>query len=267
MLREWLTYLRAGCAPEARQLGYLHEAIAIRERHARHRGAWAPHLSRCRKFVLRAAEQSDGKDVCVILGSGLLLDVPLEELTAMFGKVVLVDIVHLPETRRRLKRHANVKLIEADVTGLVSVLADPAEMAKGAGLPTPSPPKGLLPGGADLVVSLNLLSQLPLNLVAAARGAGGWNETAIGRWVEAIQLSHWDLLNGLADTRCVITDESHTVRDLDGGVREETRMLALKELPAPTEQWTWDLAPFGEIDRQTRTEAMVSAWIDRSRKP
>jgi len=267
MLREWLTYLSARCAPEAKRLGYLHEAIAIRERHARHRNAWQSHLGRCRRFILRAAEQTQGKDDCVILGSGLLLDVPLKELTAMFEEIALVDIVHLPETRRQMKRHANVRLIEADVTGLVSGLADPTAIANGGALPSPSPPKGLLPGRADLVVSLNLLSQLPLSPVTAARDAGASDEGALGRWVETIQLSHWDWLNELADTRCVITDETQTVRDLDGGVCEETRMLTLNELPDPTEQWTWDLAPFGEIDHRTRTEATVSGWIDRSTTP
>ncbi len=267
MLREWLTYLSASCAPEAKRLGYLHEAIAIRERHARQRDAWEPHLGRCRKFILRAAEQSHGKDVCVVLGSGLLLDVPLKELTAMFEEVALVDIVHLPETRRRVKRHANVRLIEADVTGLVSALAEPAEVANCGALPSPSPPKDLLPRRADLVVSLNLLSQLPLSPVSAARDAGARDENALGRWVEAIQRSHWNWLKELADTRCVITDETHTIRVLDGGVCEETRMLALSGLPVPTEQWIWDLAPFGEIDHRTRTEAAVSGWIDRSPAP
>ena len=39
MLRDWITYLRTSCSKEARRLGYLHETIGIRERHARHREA------------------------------------------------------------------------------------------------------------------------------------------------------------------------------------------------------------------------------------
>jgi hypothetical protein len=46
MLSEALEFLLTPCLRFARQMGYLHEVIAIKARHARCRRAWAPHLER-----------------------------------------------------------------------------------------------------------------------------------------------------------------------------------------------------------------------------
>ena len=185
MIREWLTYLRTRSRPEAHQLGYVHEAIAIRERHARHRDAWEPHLRRSQEFILDAAEKCSDLDHCIVFGSGLLLDVPIEALAVKFTEVSLVDIVHLPEITRQVSQFDNVNLVESDVTGLISQCVNLSDSKRP---PSPSPPTGLFPKKADLVVSLNLLSQLPLNLVDTV------TDYHMEAWAKEIQQSHWQWL-------------------------------------------------------------------------
>lgn len=162
MLLEWLSYITTPCSKLARKLGYLHEAIAIRERHSRQKKSWQPHLDRSREFILKSAAQCRESGTVVILGSGSLLDVPLEQLASSFEQVYLVDIIHLPKVRKQIRHHPNVQLIEADLTCLGELLLD-----KSTDSPPPFPKAPVLPiqGKVDLVVSLNLLSQLPLNPV------------------------------------------------------------------------------------------------------
>lgn len=260
MIREWLTYLRTRCAPAARSLGYLHEVIAIRGRHERNRDAWAPHLRQCREFILAAARQCEAREHCAVLGSGLLLDVPVDELAAQFRTVELVDIVHLPETRRAVRHLDNVRLVEADLTGLAEKLTDRSDLAHGHTLPAPHPPAKLFAQTPDLIVSLNLLSQLPLNPVLAARERGHASRTELHDWAREIQRSHWEWLAANGRRRVVISDRHHTTVNRDGKATGETRLNHLPDLPDPDANWPWQLAPFGEIDGATRIQATVDAW-------
>lgn len=260
MIREWLTYLRTRSRPEARKLGYVHEAIAIRERHARNRAAWKPHLSKCHETILRAAKQCADTKNCIILGSGLLLDVPLESLVEKFESVHLVDIIHLPEIRNRVKGFANVHLIEADVTGLAMALTDKSTTFDHK-LPTPVPATDLLANKADLCVSLNLLSQLPLNLISAANKHYDFPDAALHDWRHVIQQSHWLWLRSLAKTVCVITDIRHITRSTGNTTTHEETVCDLPTAPAADTSWIWHLAPAGEIARGQATEAEVKAWI------
>ena len=118
MLSELLTYITTPCPQYVRHMDYLDEVIAMKQRYERTRTAWQPHLEHTRRFVLSAAEKCRNRSKAVILGSGLLLDVPLDELSTMFQAVVLLDIVFLPEVRRSIKRYGNVRLVQHDVTNM-----------------------------------------------------------------------------------------------------------------------------------------------------
>jgi hypothetical protein len=99
-------------------MGYIKELIAIEARHRRCRAAWAPHLENCKKLILDAAGGIPHGQVTV-LGSGLLLEVPVEELAVKFEDVALVDIFHMPAVERRVRRLSNVRLVTTDLTGVV----------------------------------------------------------------------------------------------------------------------------------------------------
>ena len=195
----------------------------------------------------------------MILGSGLVLDVPLAELAQKFDRVHLVGPVHLPEVHRTIRAHANVSLLEADVTGLVGLMSKPNRALSENPMPQPAPPRDLPTG--DLVVSLNLLSQLPLHLINAACAGRSLPQTALAGWIKDIQQSHWDWLRTLSPCRCIITDQRHTVRNREGRTVRLDAMIDPNMLPESQERWTWQLAPPGEINRSERTEAEVSAWI------
>jgi hypothetical protein len=65
-----------------------------------------------------------------VLGSGWLLDIPAEELAAMFDEVWLFDIKHPAMVSRRMKNLPNVRLIETDISGFAEPIYDAVRSAK-----------------------------------------------------------------------------------------------------------------------------------------
>ena len=151
MLAEWFRHLTTPCPATLKNMGYLKELIAIEARHARQRTAWASHLEACKKLILGAADAVKPGRVAV-LGSGLLLDVPLKELSEKFTDVLLVDIFHMPAVEKRVAGLANVQLITADLTGLAEATFAHVNEGRSGPLPSPKIDAGIV-ADCDLVVS------------------------------------------------------------------------------------------------------------------
>ena len=252
MLREWLTHRMTPAPEPLKRLGYLKEQIAIAARHRRLFPAWKEHLERSRRFVLWSAANCPGQNKVVILGSGGLLDVPLGDLADDFAEVVLIDIFHPPAVRAWAAQYPNVYLDEVDLTGLVDDLAQ-GEM------PAEPPLPDLPDADADLVVSLNLLSQLPL---IPARHVP---EKQAKAFATEIQRQHLRALQALPGRVCLITE---TVREFveDGDVDETEPTLGDIKLPEPDERWIWNLAPAPEIERNRDLRLRVAAYSNLFKK-
>lgn len=239
---------------------YLHEAIATRARYHRNRTAWQPHLDNTRAFVLAAAERCADKDSVAVYGAGLLHDVPLGELASRFRQVYLLDLVFLRETRGMARRLGNVTLVEHDATNVAEALD--RRIRQGiAGLPesTPAPPECVRQ--ADLVVSLNLLSQLwVMPRDYALRNATNLDEEQLDAWCSRIVAAHLALLRSLDHRVCLVADHTRVTRDRSGAVIDTGSTVCGLSLPEPDAAWTWNLAPRGESDRFASTELVVGAW-------
>jgi hypothetical protein len=242
MLAEFFRYLATPCPRYLRRLGYLKECIGLDARYDRCRDAWKPHLTACREAILAAAEACPRRGRVAILGSGGLHDVPLEDLACRFDEVLLVDLIHLPRARRRMRPLANVRAVESDVTGVLATLD---------ALSTPSIPD------ADLVVSLNLLFQLPV-LPRAFLEKAGRAATEIDAFCRALVVSH---LAALPKGACLITETEHLLIDRTGAVTERDAPLAGFVLPyTPLREWTWDIAPRPEAHADYDLRYRVAAF-------
>src|SRR6185312_8264905 len=134
MLMDWLEALLISCPRSLRVMGYLRELRHIQKRHDLWGAAWAEHGERTRTILRDAVSRCRDRRKAVVLGSGLLHDVPLDELSAGFREVILVDILHPLSVRRRTRDFANVRLLSADVTGAVESVYRLASVP-GASLP------------------------------------------------------------------------------------------------------------------------------------
>ncbi|OGS82655.1 MAG: hypothetical protein A2061_09150 [Gallionellales bacterium GWA2_59_43] len=245
MLTEWLLYLAADCPQPARKLGYLRESIAIRSRYRRCRSAWQPHLEHSRAALLDSLQACTRFRTALVFGSGLLLDIPLDELARRFEKVYLVDVVHLPEVRRIVRRYANVLCISHDVTGFMSRL----DTISPQSLDLPPPERFLNEPGIDWIASVNLLSQLPLlPLDWLRRRFPELDEATLETWGIRLMRQHLDYLAAFAAPTCLLADMEQTVHDRNDNVIEKIDFAArLGFDDKASEQWRWDIAPPGEI--------------------
>jgi hypothetical protein len=235
MLGELLSFLLTPASRHARRLGHVAEGIAILARHRRCRAAWQPHLLHCHAAILAAVGACRRRERVVVLGSGGLLDVPLEELAARFAQVVLIDVFHPRPALRRARRLANVVVLSHDLLGLDQpggwALA-PSRLGAWRALVAP----------ADLVISVNLLAQLPLKPLDHWSGPPEKAEP----WARAVMAAHLADLRDGPGQALLISEWRRQWFGL-GGLTDEEAPLAGLDLPPPSRLWTWDLAPRGEL--------------------
>ncbi len=259
MLSGLFTYLTVRCPQYIRNMDYFSETVAMRRRYRRNRAAWLPHLERSRRFVLAAAERCADRNKVVILGAGLLLDVPLAELSAMFREVVLLDIVLLPEVGKMIKKYANVNFIRNDVTNMAETLYN--NIQQGAReLPMAVPECSSPVENAGLVVSLNILSQLWVVPRAYVLRKLPPDEEQLDDWCRQIVESHYAFLSSLACAVCLVADHEFVKRDREGRIVSRGTTVAGLPLPRPQESWIWNIAPMGGDGQTISKELNVGAW-------
>ncbi len=175
----------------------------------------------------------------VVLGSGLLRDVPIDDLAAKFDTVVLVDLVHLASVRMRLKakRFRNVRLISRDLSGFDDAVA--VKVAEPLSFLRQVP-------YLDLVVSANILSQIG---VGAKRRLGSESEAARSGILQRLIRAHLDGLAALPCKTALLTDTAYRVTDRGGKMLEEADLLCGVPAPEAKRAWTWPVAPYGELGK------------------
>ncbi|WP_206365487.1 hypothetical protein [Siculibacillus lacustris] len=242
MIAEILTWLFTPATLDARRTGHLTAAVSLWSRARRCRSAWAPHEARCHAVVLRAFADLPRRRTCVVLGSGLVRDVPLAALSAAFERVLLVDVVHLWPARLAARRHRNVELVSLDITGTTDLL-----LGRATGLADPLRRFREDPT-VDLVISANCLSQLPLQPVERVQAGGGLARIRFPDLGHRIVAGHLDALRRFSARVCLLTDSDGLDIAADGTVLERRPLLEGVTLPPADEDWDWILAPLGEWD-------------------
>ncbi len=260
MLKEFFTYMNTPCPLYVRKMGYLYEAIALRERYRRNIDRWEMHLEKSRGFILSGIERCKRRGRVIIAGAGLLLDVPLPELSGEFMEVVLVDIVFLPEVKKQVKAFKNVRLVQGDLTGIAEILF------RNAGqdfiqMPLPVPAIPEIDEKTDFVISLNVLSQLSIiPAVYALKKKSEINEDYLGSWCRKIMENHYIALKMLSCNVCMISDYLFIKKDRTGNIIERGSTLSGFLLPEPDYSWIWEIAGFGEDPASGSKELVVGAW-------
>lgn len=215
MILEALHFALAFAQSKRRRPSEIATAVGLWARAKRCEKAWAPHEENCQAFIEEKAGHHGERGTAVVLGSGLLREIPIEYLSRHFARVELYDLVHLPSARWRVRRAglANVFFFERDLSEGLSFL-DGME-------------------GVDLVISADLVSQMGL--------AAADPKQVISDHVSALLNGPW--------TPCLITDISYKVFNRAGEVVAEEDLFAGLTPPPAFRAWEWIVAPFGEEDR------------------
>lgn len=242
MIWEWWQYLTTPVPKYVKEMGYLHEAIAMAARAKRCRVPWQSHYQKCQTVINEAMQRCEKHRTALIMGAGSLNDIPLSGLSEQFETVYLIDLVFLKSAKQQAAMFRNVHLIEADVTESV------ADIFKGQTLLTP-PQAWLNKTDIDLVVSLNILTQLPLLPAKWLLSKYALPELALADLSQTMIQQHLDYIQKFNATVCLIADRWDTEFDASGKVLDEFDPWWEVEQPDVIKSWEWELMPVGEVNR------------------
>ncbi len=256
MLKELLTYfLETPALKEARKFGHLKESISLISREARCKTAWLPHRTQCKNFILESLNKAQNYDSLLILGSGPLHEIPIKELALKFKKIVCVDIVHLGQTKKSVAQYKNIEFVEHDISETEKKLSH-------GSLETLMPER-FLGEKWGLVLSVNIMSQLPLHLekFISHHFKGQFDELQVKNYLKKITENHLAYLRAFKSPAILITDVEVHYLDCQEKLIENNSHLGHLNLPAPDAQWFWNLAPIPEYDKDVAIKMKVQAYL------
>ena len=256
MLAELILYATAKSSRPLRRLGLVGDAVALWSRATRRRRDWADHERRCHAVVTEAVKGLASRRKVLVLGSGLLRDVPLPLLRGRFERVVLLDAVHLLPARFAARRR-DVIAVVGDLTGMADMMAGASGPRRDPLAPWRDDPD------LDLVISANVLSQLAMAPAARLErrpGRGDLPPDLSSDLAARIVGWHLDDLSRLRCPVCLLTDVSYRERRRDGSEGPAIDLLHGHDLARPDVSWDWEVAPRGEVTRDVAHVHRVHAW-------
>lgn len=230
-----------------RAMGYVREISGIRKRYLRVKDAWAPHVEQCRLMILEGMKLAPQHRKAVVLGAGLMHDVPLDDLCSRFREVILVDIYHPLSSRWATRHRPNLKRLTADVTNTVHE-AYRVSWDRDDPLPVSKPNLFLDDPEVDFTVSVNLLSQLPCMPMTYLQEQRAHSREKILEYARTLLRDHMEYLGKLPGVVTLITDTKRLKYTLMNQLVETKDLFFDIPPPRGDREWEWRLAPCPEAD-------------------
>jgi hypothetical protein len=238
-----------------RKMSYISDQRGILRRYFNQEGAWETHLANTKNYIIRALS---GKkfDSLTILGSGWLLDVPIDYLADNFKKVILYDINHPRQIRHKVRKFPGVELKEADISGAIQIVYNIVNDYRKKKIKHDLKKiyfKAFKPKEkTDYVISLNILNQLDILLVDYLKKFSIYNEEELKNFRIRIQKSHIDLL--IPGKSCIIADYEEEIYNMNW-LQVEKRTNVFIDLPEGKNKkiWQWDFDFSGTYNHGKKT--------------
>jgi hypothetical protein len=219
--------------------GYIADQRGIINRYLREEGGWDNHLNRCRKYILESIRRNN-PSVVTILGSGWLLDVPIDEIAGKGITTNLVDINHPAQVLKKVSKYSNVNIINDDITGgLIYTISE-----KGKRMILPEDVPEYVPSyDVGMAISLNLLTQLDMLIFEYLVKLNRGEKELYSNIRKAIQQNH---ISFLRKQKSVIISD---VYELISGEDEQpvTNRLLFADFPEGeyNKSWYWEFDTHG----------------------
>lgn len=230
MIKEWLRNIR---------MNYASEQTYIAQRMQQEEGGWQSHLNNSKKFIAEFIKEKSSKSIN-ILGSGWLLDVPIDSIIEQFDRIVLTDIYHPKQIINKYSKFTNIEFRTADLTNGVVDLTYSLNKRNFNFEEYITKIKTIKPNNyeEDLIVSINLMSQLSIFITDYLPNKVTLNNNQLVEIASAIQLNH---LKWLPQSRSVlITDYEEEFIDEDNKFIGSKPTLFI-DIPRNknSKEWTW----------------------------
>jgi hypothetical protein len=200
-----------------KRLGYVDDQLGIAHRYNQEGTSWNNHLTKTKQAILKFVAKGEYRSIA-ILGSGWLLDVPLDELIQQGKTVVLADIIHPKQLIHRWKGNSSVVFIEVDLTGgateiLNNIISQKIGDTEAILLLSNLSPNNLLPK-TDAIISVNLISQLSQIPIERLKEKGVISDYVATTTNRFLQQQHLQWL--ASQPSFLITDIEEELFDEDG---------------------------------------------------
>jgi hypothetical protein len=225
-----------------RNMGYFNDQSGILRRYRRERKGWDSHLMNTQKFAIETMQGRNRKSAAV-LGSGWLLDVPLEEMSSYFEKLYLFDIRHPAKVKKRIKPLGNVELRVCDISCYAhSVYQYVKQYRNSRNRP---PISNILPQNTldlndfDFVFSCNILNQLDILLIDYLSQFFDLSREETISFRKAVQHHHIEILP--RNRSCMVADYKEITLMPDG--KEVSRRMSVYHSVIQrkdAKRWTWE---------------------------
>lgn len=243
-------------------MGFDIDQDGIIERYSREKSNWDIHLEQSRNVILKAMEQYHPENIA-ILGSGWLLDIPLEEMLLKCNHIYLIDIRHPNQIKHKLSKQEKVTFIEEDITGgMAEQVWQMVENFKKNNKPFDynrmTAEEYVLPCDVDMVVSLNILNQLDILICDFISDNVQISEEELKTVRLSIQNKHLEMLSKY--NYCLISDVEEIVCDFNNNTIEE-KITVLCNFPqlSNTSEWNWEFDTQGYYYPDKKVKFKVKA--------
>lgn len=230
--------------------------LGIYARYTRESSGWQSHLSNSKARILSFVSRYKPRSI-TILGSGWLLDVPIDELSKHCDRIILIDCFHPRQAQATARRFNNVELLHCDVTGGLERIKPNKKdwesyTARVGKLELPELPL------TEAAVSLNLMSQLALPI--QERYAAKIPFEAYRAAAASLEASHLALLNRFPHW-LLITDTEERHSQLSNGATLPSIQTIVAPLPPlqHTQNWEWEFDTKGFYQSGHRVTLQVES--------
>lgn len=247
------------------RMGYYDDQAGIIRRYTDEEASWNNHLERSKNLVMKAVEMFNPMNIFV-LGSGWLLDLPLQNMTTNKRTVTLVDLILPPVLHEKIDIYRHVTFNPADVTG--GLINNVYKNTTRGFWRTKYDAKAVLdykpytlPTNADLVISLNILNQLDSLPVEYLKRKTRISAAQASSLRQHVQQQHIDLLK--RTNSVLITDFcEHPLGKDDVEFTKPTIAAGLPE-GIFREEWDWVFDTRKSYNTDTTTVFKVAGVILR----
>lgn len=262
MLKEIYQYLSTPARPYVRKLGLLKESVAMEARYQRCQIEWQSHYSQCQQAILQTVNKTAVKNTIVILGAGSLRDIPLENLAKSFKRVILIDLLFLKQARNQVAKYPNIQLVEMDVTNGLEALLNVGSIDEMLVHLYENSTK--LEFDADCIISLNLVTQIPLVPVARMVKKFNADPAKLEKFAKLLIQQHLDLLNAQKGVKCLIADREISECDKQGKEIDCFNPAWDVIMPKVDTKWNWVAVPYKESSANVQKTHLVgcSIWLE-----
>jgi hypothetical protein len=242
-----------------RKFGFNKDREGLITRFLNEKEHWSSHIKNTKEFILESS-QNKSSGICMVLGSGWWLDIPVEELHSKFELLIFVDVTHPPQIIRKAVSYPKIVLISMDLTGVLHAISECKNFSDEVffqQLNNDRVSTFIDRIHPDFVVSSNILSQL--SFFPKRYVSGRTRHALIPEILEqSIEENHLKVL--IPNKSCLITDY-HQIEygGLDEITNESPRIKIQLPLELIKKEWVWDFDLDGNYINNRRVRFKVAA--------